>query len=119
MRLIHAGLHRILDFVTVFAFAAAPFILGLTGGASVLSYLLAGVHLVLTLLTQFRGDRGLVPLKVHGAIEFLVGLALVVVPFVLVWVGVARAFYIVAGVVILLVWALSGYDKQLARAAHA
>ncbi len=119
MRPIHAGLHRILDFVTVFAFAAAPLVLGLKGGAAVLSYLLAGVHLVLTVLTRFRGDRGLVPLKVHGAIELLVGLALVGVPFVLGWVGVARVFYIAAGVVILLVWALSGYDRHLARAARA
>src|SRR5579864_8892655 len=50
MRVIGAGLHRMLDFVTVVGFALAPTVLGLVGFAATLSYLLAAVHLVLTLL---------------------------------------------------------------------
>ena len=118
MQLIHARLHRILDFVTVVGFAAAPSLLGLSGFAATLAYILALVHLVLTLLTRFPfSERGVVPLRVHGMIELLVGVALVVAPFALSWVGAARTFYVAAGVVILAVWALSAYDARIAHVA--
>lgn len=117
MRVIPASLHRILDFVTVVGFALAPTLLGLTGPAAMLAYTLAVVHLVLTLMTQF-GDAGSrpVPLRIHGMIELVVGLALVAAPFVLGWTGAARTFYLVAGVVILAVWALSDYHSAHAHA---
>jgi len=56
MRVITAGLHRVLDFVTVAGFAVAPSVLGLAGFAATLGYVLAAVHLALTLLTHFPGD---------------------------------------------------------------
>lgn len=117
MHPIHSRLHRILDFVTVIGFAVAPSAFGFAGLPAMLSYVLAGVHLLLTLLTRFEGDgSGLVPLKAHGLIELVVGLALVAAPIALGWTGAARTFYMAAGVVILAVWALSQYDG---RAAHA
>jgi hypothetical protein len=114
MRPLHAGLHRMLDFVTVVAFAAAPAVLGLTGTPAMLSYVLAGVHLVLTLVTRFGAGGGPVPLKVHGAIELVVGVVLAVLPFAAGWGGVARTFFAAAGVVILLVWALTAYEPRRA-----
>ena len=114
MRLIHPGLHRWLDFVTVVAFALAPSVLSLTGLAATLAYVLACVHLALTALTHFPGARvRLVPLSLHGVIECVVGLGLLVLPWVLGWTGVARMFYVAAGLVILVVWGLSDYKKQL------
>ncbi|MEP6692298.1 MAG: hypothetical protein ABJD07_14145 [Gemmatimonadaceae bacterium] len=111
--MIPSGLHRVLDFATVIAFAAAPLLFHLTGTAAILAYLLAGVHLVLTLLTRFvNGGNGVVPLAVHGMIELVVGIVLVVLPFVLGWSGIARGFFLAAGVVILAVWALSIYDAR-------
>ena len=56
MRVITAGLHRVLDFVTVAGFAVAPSVLGLAGFAATLGYVLAAVHLALTLLTHFPGS---------------------------------------------------------------
>lgn len=118
MRPIHAQLHRILDFVTVVAFVVAPSALGLVGFAATLAYLLAAVHLLLTLITRFPpGRRGLVPFEAHGLIELVVGAALIIAPFVLRWGGVARTFYVVAGIVILAVWALTAYHAQTAHAA--
>lgn len=114
MRPIRPHVHRTLDFVTVVGFAAAPSLLGLQGLPATLSYVLAFVHLALTLLTRFSpAERGLVPLRAHGLIELLVGVVLVVVPFALGWTGVARTFYVAAGVVILAVWALSEYNEQV------
>lgn len=118
MRPIHARFHRILDFVTVVGFAIAPSLLGLQGLPATLAYVLAAVHLLLTLLTQFPpAERGLVPLRAHGHIELLVGIALILVPFALGWNGVSRTFYVAAGVVILAVWALSAYTDRAAHAA--
>lgn len=115
MRPIHARLHRILDFVTVVGFAVAPSLLGLQGLPATLAYVLAAVHLLLTLLTQFPpAEKGLVPLRAHGLIELVVGIALLLAPFALGWTGVSRTFYVGAGVVILAVWALSAYADRVA-----
>jgi hypothetical protein len=110
MRVIAAGPHRLLDLVTVIAFALAPSVLHLSGFAGTLAYLLAIVHLALTVLTRFPGARwGVVALSIHGATECLVGLVLVALPWALGWSGVARTFYVAAGLVILAVWWLSHY----------
>ncbi|HEX4632468.1 MAG TPA: hypothetical protein VH163_01460 [Gemmatimonadales bacterium] len=113
MRVIPASLHRLLDFVTVIAFALAPSVLHLSGFAGTLAYLLAGVHFALTMVTQFPGARlHLVSLPLHGAIECLVGLVLVALPWVAGWSGTPRTFYVAAGVVILVVWVLSHYGAS-------
>ena len=118
MHPLHARFHRILDFVTVVGFAFAPSLLGLKGLPATLAYVLAAVHLLLTLLTQFPpAERGPVPFRVHGLIELLVGIALVLAPLALGWSGVSRTFYVAAGVVILAVWALSAYADRGAHAA--
>ena len=118
MRVITAGLHRVLDFATVAGFAVAPSVLGLAGLAATLGYVLAAVHLALTLLTRFPGSAARpVSLALHGAIEFAVGVALIVLPWLAGWGGTARMFYVVAGAVILGVWALSAYRVDTPSAA--
>lgn len=110
MRISGSGLHRTLDFVTVVGFAVAPLTLGLAGLAATLSYTLALIHLILTLFTAFPASPARpVPFAVHGVIEGVVGVALIVLPWLAAWTGTPRTFYIAAGVVILLVWATSKY----------
>ncbi len=114
--MIPPSLHRVLDFVTVIAFAAAPAALGLSGLPALLSYVLAGVHLVLTLLTRFASSGSQpIAFKIHGIVEMLVGPVLLVAPFALGWEGVAKTFYLAAGAVILAVWLLSTYGGDRAR----
>jgi uncharacterized membrane protein YtjA (UPF0391 family) len=110
MRLIPASFHRILDFVTVVAFALIPSILGWTGMAAALSYVLAVVHLAMTMLTRFAStERRPVSLGLHGIVEAVVGIALVVLPSVAPWGGTPRAIFTAAGVTILVVRVLSQY----------
>lgn len=117
MPVIDARAHRVLDFLTVLGFAIAPSVIGLAGLPAIVAYVLAGVHLTLTLLTQFTPTSGApVPLRVHAAIELVVGPVLVALPFVLNWDGSARMFYIVFGAVIIAVRALSAYE--LPRQGH-
>ncbi|MEP6591582.1 MAG: hypothetical protein ABJC19_10405 [Gemmatimonadota bacterium] len=110
MRPIHAPRHRILDPVTVLGFLTASPLLGLTGAPAQLAVGLAGIHLILTVLTDFSGaGKGPVSLKIHGAIELLVGVALMILPFVAGWVGTPRTCSVVAGGGILLIRRLSEY----------
>lgn len=116
MGVISAGLHRILDYVTVVAFALAPSLFGLTGAPAMLAYGLAGVHLLLTLSTRFtRGGSGFVPFRAHGFIEVVVGIALAIAPFALGWPGAARNFYLACGVIFLIVWTLTDFTERPAR----
>lgn len=108
-KLITPRLHGALDYVVVLVFLLAPTLFGLTGFAATLSYLLAGVHLLMTLLTAFPlGVKGIVPFSLHGTVELVVGIVLAVLG-VLVFDGAATGFYLAMGVVILIVWALTDY----------
>jgi hypothetical protein len=109
--------HKVLDFVTVVAFALAPTLIPLNGLAAAVAYGLAVVHLAVTLATEFTGaGRRPLPLRGHGAIEAVVGITLLVLPFVTGWIGRPRIFYLAAGAVILIVWALSGYPPAQSAA---
>lgn len=104
--------HGILDYVVVAVFALAPTILGLTGIATVIAYGLAAAHLVLTVLTRFRRRTGeVLPVRLHAMIEFLVAAALIAVPWLLygAFGDRDRAFFTVAGTVILVFWAFTKY----------
>jgi len=117
MSLIPAALHRRLDFMTIVAFALAPWILGLAGFEASLSYALAVIHLAMTMLTRFSpADRGPVPLALHGVVESAVGLVLVVLPLFMNWHGTSRVLYMSAGVAILMVWVFSQYRAAVPRA---
>lgn len=112
MKILTSHMHGILDYVTVLLFAVAPMLLGLNGLAATLSYVLAAVHLLLTLVTRFPLSAAkLVPFHLHGVIELIVSIVLVVLAFAL-FDGTARVFYLAVGAVIFLVWALSDYHTH-------
>ena len=74
--------------------------------------------LLLTLLTRFPlGVVKAIPFPVHGLVEVVVGLVLVLAMPRLLGAGPgspARTFYVDAGVVLLAIWALTRYrDPQL------
>jgi len=110
MSLLAPRFHRLLDFVTVVLFAAAPPVLGLSGSPAILSYGLAAVHLLVTVSTAFPGQpRRPLSFPAHGGLEAAVGIALVALPWTVGWTGTVRTFYTVMGAVILIVWLLSRY----------
>jgi hypothetical protein len=124
MKLLSRKLHGIIDYVSVVLLALAPSLLGLTGLAALLAYVLATVHLAMTLLTAFPlGLAKIVPLRLHGAVEIVVGLSLAILPWALaraVDLGDrGRLFYSAFGVVLCVVFALTDYGAVSARAANA
>jgi hypothetical protein len=104
--------HGYLDYVVVVGFLLAPQLLGLSGIPATIAYLLAPIHLLVTLLTDFPlGVFKAMSLRLHGYIEFIVSFTLIALPWLLGFasVTIARNFYVASGVVIFLVWLITDY----------
>ena len=119
MRILDARVHGLLDLALVVIFLLAPLVYGLGGSQAAIAYLLAIVHLVLTLLTRFpMGVRKVIPFFVHGLIELFVGVFLVILPTIAGYApgSPARRFYTVIGAVILVIWVLTDYRPNVGSA---
>ena len=112
MKPISLTLHGAIDYLAVLIFAAAPTVIGLSGWPAVLSYALAGVRLLMTLLTDFpAGVIKLVPVALHNWVERIVGPVLIILAFVPLNGATqnARIFFGIMGVVILTIERLTVY----------
>jgi hypothetical protein len=117
MKILSPKVHGILDYVVVVIFLASPGLLGLTGLPAVIAYALGGIHLAWTLGTDFpAGLVPWVPLRVHGAIEFVVSLTLPALPWLLRFAAdtLGRNFYVGAGAVIFVTWLITDYRATAA-----
>jgi hypothetical protein len=115
MKVISDTNHGILDYLTVVIFALAPSLLGFGGVAALISYALAAIHLVMTLLTDMPlGPVKLIPMTLHAIVEMIVGPVLILAGLLLpaIFDG-GREFFVAMGFVILAVWFLSGYGKPI------
>ena len=96
----------------VVIFAAAPTLLGLPAQAAYISYALAGIHLLLTLVTDFRlGVVKLLPFTLHGWVERIVAPLLIILPFVLGFTGMALYFYLAIGIMNLILGLTTDYRE--------
>lgn len=112
MNMLSPKIHAVLDYIVVLVFLTAPRLLGLTGNAALLSYTLTAVHLGMTLLTDFPlGAVKVLPLPLHGWIEFAVGPALLAAPWILGFTAQARIFYMAAGAAIFITWCATNYGS--------
>ena len=102
--------HGILDYAVVIIFALAPSLLGIEGTSALLCYALAAIHLVMTFLTDMPlGIVKVIPIKLHGAIELVVGLALIVVAWTISDLASGQLFFTLMGAIIFFVWVSSNY----------
>ena len=111
--------HGCLDYLTVAVFLLAPTLLRFEGLPAMLSWTLAGVHLALTLVTDFPlGWRRWLPFSIHGWIERVVGPTLVLIAFLPGFSGAASAFafYALMGLAIIAVGWLTDYSRVPAEA---
>ena len=104
--------HGIIDYLMVLYLAAGPSVVGFRGKQALICWALAAVHLLLTAVTRFPpGIVKAVRFPLHGAIEFVVGLLLIVLP----WLAnfskglLSRNFFVATGVLILVIWFLTDY----------
>jgi len=115
MKIISDKIHGIIDYATVFLFALAPSVLGITGTAALISYALAVIHLSMTVLTDMPlGIVKFIPIKLHALVEMAVGPILVVGALALPKIFASgQGFFVAAGVVIFAVWLLSKYSPSI------
>ncbi len=114
MKVISARNHGYLDFLTVGIFILAPLFLDFSPIPTMLAYVLAGVHLMVTLTSDFSlGAFKVLAFTLHGWIERIVGPTLVVVPFILGFADelTARNFYMGVGAIIIIVGLLTNYHE--------
>jgi hypothetical protein len=93
-------------------FLNAPMVFGFTGPAASALYWLAGMHLLMTGITDFPyGMFKVIPFRIHGALDVLGGLFLLVAPWVLGFAadGGPRNFFLATGVLGFAVIALTDY----------
>lgn len=117
MKIISAKVHGVLDYAVVLSFYAAPTLFGFSHTPAVLSYVLATLHLIVTLCTAFPlGLFKLLPFPAHGALEAVVSLSFLAMPWVFGFSGDmnARHFYLTLGIGVLIVIALTDYRGQKA-----
>ena len=97
-----------------------PAVAGFAGRQATLAYVLAAVLFALTFLTRFPlGVIRVVGLPTHGAIECVIALMLIVLPWLA---GFARGihsrnFYVLIGVLMLFLWFLTDFRGVRDRSA--
>jgi len=113
MKILNPQVHGWLDYAAALALIVAPFVLGLTALALWMS-VAAGVGLVLySLLTDYSASLAkLIPFRLHLLLDGLAALAFIVAPFAFGWSGVVMTYYLVMGVGVLMVVALSANEEQ-------
>lgn len=113
MKIISSEAHSALDYLTVVIFALAPTVIGLSGVAAIISYVLAVVHLSMTLVTDMPFSLvKILPIKLHALVELVVGPVLVIGGLLLEFPTPARTFFVAMGVIIFAVWLLSSYASS-------
>ena len=112
MGVIPPKVHRIIDFLMVAVFAAAPFLTDLMGRTRIMSFVLAALILVLALMTAAPGESKPISMKVHRMLDIGLGAVLVALPLIRSWTHDARWFYLATGAAILVVAALTN-DREV------
>lgn len=114
--------HGICDYAMVILLAMGPSIAGFTGRQATWSYLFAFLLLALTLSTRSPlGVFKIVSFHMHGAVELLIAVTLLVLP----WVanfdrGIhSRNFYVASAILMLALWFLTDFRQRGRRQAPA
>ena len=77
MKILSSKMHGIIDYLFVIFLAASPTIFKIEMPLSCYVYALGGVHLLLTILTNFElGIIKVIPFRIHGLIELVVAIGL-------------------------------------------
>lgn len=111
MRFITPKIHGIIDYLVVVFLFASPTMFEMTGVLATFTYALGAVHLFMSLLTAYSvGIFKVIPFQLHGFIELVVGVGVIVLAYTLFKNDpVGKLYYIVFGTVIMLTWLVTDY----------
>ena len=107
-------IHGVIDYLTVPLLLAAGPLFGFNGQPAEITSTLAGVVLVYSLFTAYPpGLVKMIPFPMHRVIDIVLGVALIVSPFVLRFTdGRARNFFVAMGVLSLVIVALTDFSAD-------
>lgn len=118
LKVLSPRLHGMLDYVVVALFVLGPTLFGFGGVASTVAYVVAAIHLALTLLTAFpMGVVKAIPFKVHGVLEVGATIGIVAAPWLFGFANTPtpRNFFLAAGALIAVVVVLTNYTTTAAE----
>lgn len=110
--------HGAIDYLVVLFLLLSPTLFGMNEITATFTYVLAVIHLLLTITTKFEfGLIKIIPFKIHGIIELIVAIALIAVAFYL---GnlegeTSRNFYLAFGVVVFITWLITDYKSSTVK----
>lgn len=108
--------HGMIDYGVVLFLWLSPTLFSMPSMTAKFTYLLGGIHLALTLLTNFElGVIKVIPFKIHGLIELIVSIALVGVSFYLGGIegNIPQYFYLGFAAAVFATWAITDYKTQV------
>jgi hypothetical protein len=112
--------HGYIDYVFVILLMLAPLPFRLSGTSALLCYLIAGTHLVVSLLTDYPlAISKRIPFHVHGAIEFSLGVGLFAAPWLFGFshASIARNFFVISGLALIVVFLTTNYGTKVVPSA--
>lgn len=113
MKFVSMRLHGVLDYLLAALFFLAPFLFAFTSPlAQIISFVVGGSVLVLSLLTRYPlGVLRVIPFPVHGGVEFVASFVLIAMPWLAGFEGVfpARNFFLATGIVLFALWLVTDY----------
>ncbi|QXV66039.1 hypothetical protein INP83_02785 [Mucilaginibacter sp. 21P] len=114
MKLISPKLHGIIDYMLIIFLFMSPVAFSMTSETSAQVYTLAVVQMLLTIVTNYSfGMFRAIPLKVHGIIELLLCVGMVVAAFTIFkYDERARGYYLGLAIFWFIVVVFSDYDKS-------
>ena len=118
MKVINSHAHGSMDYAIAAFLFLSPSYFNLPETTSVFTYVLAGLHLVLTVLTNYRlGLFKIIPFRVHGLIELVVAISLFGIAYYLGDVDgkLSQYFFASFGLALMLIWVLTDYKGTKTR----
>ncbi|RYD93861.1 MAG: hypothetical protein EOP54_18505, partial [Sphingobacteriales bacterium] len=114
MKLISPKLHGIIDYMLIIFLFLSPVAFNMTKDTSSQVYTIAVLQMVLTVITNYSyGMFRAIPLKLHGVIELLLSVGMVVAAFtILKYDERAKGYYAGLGIFWFIVVVFSDYDKN-------
>ncbi len=112
--MISSKFHAVLDFILIILLLASPGLFHLTEQAGRLLYTLAGIHFVLSIVTDYAaGIFKLVPFRLHGLAELLLSMVLLILAFTVFDDNLRDEIYFAClGLFLLMIYSLTDYKKN-------
>jgi hypothetical protein len=119
MKYLNPRVHGYIDYIAILFLFVAPSVIGFSGMPATLFYVIGIAYLAMVLLTAYPlGLVKLIPFPVHGIVEIVAAIGLVLLPWVTGFAdnSAARNTYLFVGIVLFLVWLTTDYKAAVQRA---